>query len=111
MPGRERTDSRELIERAERATAEQGASKAIDLFDLRRIIGGLFALFGVILTLLGIFGTHEDKTKAAGININLWTGLGMLVFAALMLTWAITRPLSHQIAPEELAETPPQTTG
>ena len=92
------------------ATAEQGASKAIDLFDLRRIIGGLFAVYGVVLTLLGIFGSHADKTKAAGININLWTGLGMLVFAALMLTWAITRPLSHQMAPEE-PEAPPSTTG
>jgi drug/metabolite transporter (DMT)-like permease len=92
------------------ATAEQGASKAIDLFDLRRIIGGLFAVYGVVLTLLGIFGSHADKTKAAGININLWTGLGMLVFAACMLTWAITRPLSHQIGAEE-PEAPPSTTG
>jgi hypothetical protein len=95
----------------ESATAEQGASKAIDLFDLRRIIGGLFAVYGVVLTLLGIFGTHVEKTKAAGININLWTGLAMLVFAALMLTWAITRPLSHQIGAEELPEAPPPTTG
>jgi drug/metabolite transporter (DMT)-like permease len=93
------------------ATAEQGASKAIDLFDLRRIIGGLFAVYGVLLTLLGIFGTHVEKTKAAGININLWTGLGMVVFAAFMLTWAITRPLSHQIGAEELPEAPPSTTG
>jgi uncharacterized membrane protein YqjE len=93
------------------AADENDASKAIDLFDLRRIIGGLFALYGVLLTLLGIFGTHLEKTKAAGININLWTGLAMLVFAALMLTWAITRPLSHQIAPQELPETPPPTTG
>jgi drug/metabolite transporter (DMT)-like permease len=95
----------------ESATAEQGASKAIDLFDLRRVIGGLFAVYGVVLTLLGIFGTHLEKTKAAGININLWTGLAMLVFAALMLTWAITRPLSQQVATEEPTETPPPTTG
>ena len=33
--------------------------------------------------MLGIFGTHFEKTKAAGININLWTGLGMLVFSVL----------------------------
>jgi hypothetical protein len=95
----------------ESATAEPDASKAIDLFDLRRIIGGLFALYGVVLTLLGIFANHADKTKAAGININLWTGLGMLVFAAIMLSWAITRPLSHQLAPEELPDAPPSTTG
>jgi hypothetical protein len=35
----------------------------------------------------------------------------MLVFAAFMLTWAITRPLSHQIGAEELPEAPPSTTG
>jgi drug/metabolite transporter (DMT)-like permease len=96
---------------SESASAEQGASKAIDLFDLRRIIGGLFAVYGVVLTLLGIFGTHVEKTKAAGININLWTGLGMIVFAAFMLTWAFTRPLSSQVAPEELTEAPPPATG
>jgi drug/metabolite transporter (DMT)-like permease len=97
--------------RTESDTAERDDSKAIDLFDLRRIIGGLFALYGVVLTLLGIFGTHVEKTKAAGININLWTGLAMLVFAALMLTWAITRPLSQQVATEEPTEAPPPTTG
>jgi drug/metabolite transporter (DMT)-like permease len=96
---------------SESASAEQGASKAIDLFDLRRIIGGLFALYGVVLTALGIFGTHVEKTKPAGININLWTGLGMLVFAAFMLAWAFTRPLSHQLAPEDLTEETPPTTG
>ena len=38
----------------------------------------MFVLYGLILTALGIFGSHAVKTKAAGININLWTGLGML---------------------------------
>ena len=45
-------------------------------FDIRRMIGGLFLLYGVILLALGIFGREAVKTKAAGINVNLWTGLG-----------------------------------
>ncbi|MBV8998071.1 MAG: hypothetical protein JO304_03360, partial [Solirubrobacterales bacterium] len=27
-----------------------------------------------------------------GTNINLWTGLAMLVFAGLMIFWALSRP-------------------
>ena len=69
------------------------ARKAANRFDIRRIIGGLFLLYGVILTVVGIFGSEATKTKAAGINVNLWTGLGMLVFGALMVTWALTRPV------------------
>jgi hypothetical protein len=72
---------------------EVAAAKAANRFDIRRIIGGLFLLYGAILVILGIVGSHADKVKAAGINVNLWTGLGMLVFGALMVTWALTRPV------------------
>ena len=68
------------------------ARKAANRFDIRRIIGGLFLLYGAILTVVGIFGTEEIKNKAAGINVNLWTGLGMIVFGALMVGWALWRP-------------------
>ena len=56
----------------------------------------------MILIALGLFGSHEIKNKAAGINIDLWTGLGMLVFGGLMIFWALSRP----VAPE-----PPETRG
>jgi hypothetical protein len=78
------------------------AAKAANRFDIRRLIGGVFALYGLILLLLGLFGSTASKHKAAGININLWTGLGMLVFAALMIFWALARP----VQPE-----PPETRG
>jgi hypothetical protein len=39
------------------------------------------------------------KTKAAGINIDLWTGLGMIVFGVLMIAWALWRPVQPE--PEE----------
>ena len=61
-------------------------------FDIRNIIGGLIGLYGVILTLMGIFGDKElDKT--GGVNANLWAGLGMLVVGLGFLTWARLRPV------------------
>ena len=78
------------------------AARAANRFDIRRLIGGVFTIYGVILVALGIFGSHAAKNKADGINVNLWTGLAMLVFAALMIFWALSRPT----APE-----PPETRG
>src|SRR3954451_21551787 len=78
------------------------AAKIANRFDIRRLIGALFVLYGVILIVTGIVGSHEVKTKAAGINIDLWTGIGMLIFGILMIFWALARP----VAPE-----PPETRG
>ena len=72
------------------------AARIANRFDIRRIIGGLFIVYGVILVLVGALGSEEVKNKAAGINVNLWTGLGMLVVGALMIYWALARP----VAPE-----------
>jgi hypothetical protein len=81
---------------------EIAAAKAANRFDIRRLIGGVFVVYGLILLLLGIFGSTASKHKAAGVNINLWTGIGMLVFAGLMIFWALARPT----IPE-----PPETRG
>ncbi len=81
---------------------ELKSAKAANRFDIRRLIGALFVLYAVILIVIGLVGSHHVKTKAAGINVDLWTGLGMLVFGALMLLWAFTRP----VMPE-----PPETRG
>ena len=70
------------------------AAKAANRFDIRRIIGGLFLLYGLILVVVGIAGSDAVKTKAAGINVNLWTGIAMLVFGALMVFWALARPVA-----------------
>ena len=43
--------------------------RAANLFDLRRIIGGLFIVYGLLLTLLGLFDSQEEIDKAAGVNI------------------------------------------
>jgi hypothetical protein len=74
------------------------AAKAANRFDIRRLIGGLFALYGVILVITGLVGSHHVKTQAAGINIDLWSGLAMIVFAVLMLVWAFARPVMPEPA-------------
>jgi hypothetical protein len=78
---------------------EVQAARAANWFDIRRIIGGVFVVYGVVLLVTGLAGSHAVKTKAAGINIDLWTGIAMLVFAALMLGWALWRPTVAE--PEE----------
>lgn len=79
--------------------AETRAARVANWFDVRRIIGGLFLLYGVVMTITGLVGDHEIKTKAAGINIDLWTGIAMIVFAVAMLSWALWRPTAPE--PEE----------
>ncbi len=51
--------------------------------DLRIPIGLMFAIIGVLLTVIGVI-TGPEK-KALDININLWWGIVLLVFSAYML--------------------------
>ena len=52
--------------------------------DLRYLIGGLFFILGLLLVLYGLAGPTADYARSLGININLWWGLIILVFGALM---------------------------
>ena len=85
--------AREQIAAAEEAEARDRATGMASLFDLRMVIGGLLALYGVILTVMGVFASDQAKAKAAGININLWAGLVILAGGAVFLAWARLRPL------------------
>jgi uncharacterized membrane protein len=67
--------------------------KKVSLFDVRNIIGALMFLYGVILVLASFSTSDADKAKADGVNANLWVGLVLLVFGALMVVWAVTRPI------------------
>ncbi len=62
-------------------------------FDLRRMIGGLFVLYGVILTVMGISPSSADLARTDGLNINLWTGLGMLLTGILFFVWDRMAPV------------------
>ena len=58
--------------------------------DIKFPIGLMFFILGLILTIFGLF-TNSDAglyQRSLGININLWSGTGMLVFGSLMLLLA-----------------------
>ena len=55
-------------------TSESRARRAANLFDLRRVIGGLFVVYGLLLAILGLFDSDADIDRAAGVNINLYGG-------------------------------------
>lgn len=77
-------------------------AKRAGLFDLRGVLALLFAVYGVVLTIMGIFATsEEDLRKAGDINVNLWMGLGMLATASTFALWQRLRPLA---VPDEAAE-------
>ncbi len=56
--------------------------------DVRYPIGGMFSLFGAILTVYGMVSNPAIYEKSLGINVNLWWGLVLLVFGAVMLGFA-----------------------
>lgn len=71
---------------------ERRSQTAARLFDVRRIIGGLFVVYGVIVTVAGVFASKADIEKAENVNINLWTGLAMLVLGVAFLVWLKMSP-------------------
>ena len=83
---------------------EEKSATAASIFDLRRIIGGLFVLYGVIVTITGLTDSDAEIDKAQGININLWTGLGMLALGLFFLAWLWLRPAAPPAPP--LPESP-----
>jgi hypothetical protein len=79
-----------LIEQTEES---ERASAAARLFDIRRIIGGLFVIYGLIVGTMGLFDSQKEIDKAQGVHINLWTGIGMLLLGLLFLLWQWLRPV------------------
>jgi hypothetical protein len=67
-------------------------SAAARLFDVRRVIGGLFVVYGVLVTTVGLFDSPEELDKAEGVRINLWSGLAMLALGLFFLLWQWLRP-------------------
>lgn len=77
-------------------------SRRAGAFDIRTIIALLFGIYGVVLLIMGIgFTSEADIQRAAGVNINLWVGIGLVVVAALFVAWARWRPV---VVPAETSE-------
>jgi len=82
-------------------------SAAARLFDVRRVIGGLFVVYGVIVTLIGLFDTQAEIDKAQGVRINLWMGLSMLALGGFFLLWQWWRPIEVAPATDNADDTGP----
>jgi len=87
---------------------ETTTSAAARLFDIRVLIGGLFVIYGLMLTIAGFFTSSSELHKAVNININLWLGIGMLVVGLLFLSWWKLRPLRPA---DEVDRHDPRTSG
>ena len=64
--------------------------------DLRRIIGALFLIYGVLVTIMGIVDPATDAAKTGGLHINLWTGISMLVAGGLFFLWDKLAPVPEE---------------
>ncbi|MQA06311.1 MAG: hypothetical protein GEV07_27540 [Streptosporangiales bacterium] len=85
------------------------ARRTAGLFDLRVIIALLMGIFGLVVTLMGLFGS-STKTTASGdpleVNVNLWSGIPMLLLAAGFALWAKLRPTVLPPEPADDEEPP-----
>lgn len=74
--------------------SEPTTQKTAGVFDIRYIIAGLLGFYGVVLVVVGLFFTsEEDLAKGDGFHVNLWTGIALLVTAAIFAAWARWRPI------------------
>jgi hypothetical protein len=91
------------------ARAVRPARGRVSLFDLRWILAILFGIYGIVVTLMGLL-THAKTVTASGqdvgINVNLWTGVPMLVLGILFALWAGLRPVVAPVPTGEPAVSP-----
>lgn len=81
------------------STRGQKPTKRAGALDVRSIIGLLLGVYGIILLVMGLFFTSSGELdKAEGVNLNLWSGIGLIVASAVFLLWARLRPIR---VPEE----------
>lgn len=72
------------------------------LFDLRLILALLFVVYGLVLTVMGFLPqSAEAMAKTGDWNVNLWTGVVMLVIAVFFGVWTRLRPLVIGHIPED----------
>lgn len=89
------------MSRADATDADTPKSAAAKLFDIRLMIGSLFVLYGVMLTIAGFFTSSKERAKASHININLWLGIGMLALGLLFLLWRAVNPIKVEPNPTQ----------
>jgi hypothetical protein len=55
--------------------------------DVKLPIGLMFSILGILLTIYGVAtgSNSEMYQRSFGVNINLWSGIAMMVFGLIML--------------------------
>ncbi len=57
------------------------------MYDLRTPAGWFFAILGLILCLTGVFA-RDLRAPLTDVNVNLYAGIGMLLFGGILLWMA-----------------------
>jgi hypothetical protein len=55
------------------------------MLDIRTPIGLMFVLVGLLLVTYGLISERALYLRSLGLNVNLWWGLAVLAFGAIML--------------------------
>ncbi len=91
------------------STHDTEAPHKAGAFDIRVFIASLIGIYGVVLVLVGLFGTSDSQlAKSDGVHINLYAGIGMVVVSAGFLLWARLRPV---VVPEHVESEPSTPSG
>ncbi len=79
--------------------------------DVRSPIGLMFSIFGLMLAAFGLLSDPAIYERSLGININLWWGLVLLAFGAVMLwlAWRASRPAGSAGPGAGSSENPPSS--
>lgn len=67
--------------------------------DIKLPIGLMFTILGILVTIFGFFTSGDEAlyNRSLGININLWSGVGMLIFGLIMLWFSRKKEKSEKI--------------
>ncbi|PLS27466.1 hypothetical protein [Bifidobacterium parmae] len=61
--------------------------------DLRRILGMIFVVYGVVVFAVGLIDPAADVAKTTGLPINLWTGALMFLAGIVFFVWDHFNPV------------------
>ena len=81
--------------------------------DLRRILGMIFVVYGVVVFIVGLVDPAADVAKTSGLPINLWTGGCMFVVGIAFFVWDHFNPVPAEdiIASAEASAAQAEATG
>lgn len=83
-------------------TARPTGRRTAGAFDIRTIIGSLLGIYGVVILVVGLVDTSQaELDRAGGANVNLYTGIGLVIVAVAFLLWARLRPTVVAEPPSE----------